>query len=142
MSDDSTQAILAALGTTLGRLEAGQARLEAGQVKLEAGQTKLEDGQARLESGMATLATRDELMQVRTDIMARMDTHANELRAIHDSIATNYGASEHAVRLNSNTRKEAGDTREEVQSLTKMIFDMRRELARLQTDVRDLKGPL
>jgi len=128
MSDDSMQAILAALGTTLGRLEAGQARLEAGQ-------TKLEDGQARLESGMATLATRDELIQVRTDIMARMDTHANELRAIHDSIDTNYGASDHALQVNSNTH-------EDVRSLTRMVTNMRRELARLQTEVRELKGPL
>lgn len=112
MSDDSIQAILAAL-----------ARLEVGQIGL------------RGDIFRATMEMRDELTQVRTAIMERMEGHANELSAIRDSIATNYGASDHSVRLNSNTR-------EEVQSLTKMIFDMRRELARLQTDVRELKGPL
>lgn len=112
MSDDSIQAILAALA----RLEAGQGGLQGDIFR-------------------ATLELRDELIQVRTAIMARMEGHANELSAIRDSITTNYGASDHSVRLNSNTR-------EEVQSLTKMLLDMRREFARLQTDIRELKGPL
>ncbi|WP_428489012.1 hypothetical protein [Rhodopila sp.] len=120
------------------KLEAGQTKLEAGQSKLEAGQAKLEAGQAKLEAGQAKLeetAIRqgDDLTRLRVDVMARMDRFQDSLTAIRDDISTNYGIADAAQRANDNTRLE-------LRALGDVVSGLVRQIRRLDTDVRSLKG--
>lgn len=83
---------------------------------------------------LADLArVRDGMTSLRTDLMSRMDRMADTLNAIRDDIATNYGAADHALRLNQNTRDEG-------RALHDVMAAMQRQILRLQTDVRELKG--
>lgn len=65
--------------------------------------------------------------------MARMDRVQNSVTAIRDDIAVNYGTVDHVRKANDNTR-------EELRQLTALVSGMMRQIVRLQTDVRGLKG--
>jgi hypothetical protein len=113
MSDDALGAIL----TMVTALQEGVARLERSQEKLERNQEKLERGHERL----------------RVDLMERMDRFDNALTAIRDDITVNMGRADHAHEV-------ADSTRREVRLLGEQVNAMVRQIQRLQTDVRHLKG--
>ena len=96
------------------------ARLEQSVKSLEQGQKALEQGQKALEQGQR-------------DIMARIDRLQDTVTGMQSDITVNYGASQHVER-----REEA--TREEVRSLTNLVFAMERQIQHLQTEVRDIRG--
>ena len=126
-NDDATSQILAALrqvqdGVT--KLEAGQAKLEAGQASLEAGQAKLENAQARLEESQT---------QLRVELMSRMDRLQNTLTGIRDDIGVNMGRADRA-------HEAADNTRAELRTLGEVVTGMGRQIQRLQTAVRELRG--
>ncbi len=82
---------------------------------------------------IARLATTDDLTKLRGDLMARMDEHAAQLTSIRDDITANIGASEHVKRANESTR-------EELRTLSDMVFRMVPRIRRLESDLRKLKG--
>lgn len=76
---------------------------------------------------------RAETAKLRTDLMARMDRQQDVMTAIRDDIAVNFGTVEDAKRANDNTRAE-------LRSLGDVVSAMQRQIHRLQSDVRTLKG--
>ena len=134
MSDDRTGRILAIVE----RLEVGQADLVAGQAGLVAKQTDLAAGQADLVAKQADLVAKQasmgaDLTRLRVDMMARMDRLQDSLTAIRDDISTNYGTAEAAQRANDNTRTE-------LRALSEVVSSLVRQIRRLDTEVRILKG--
>jgi flagellar hook-associated protein FlgK len=85
---------------------------------------RLVQGQAKLDSDVTRL---------RSDLMARMDRIQNAITAIRDDIAVNFGTADAVRRANDNTR-------DELRALVEQVNSMVRQINRLQTDVRTLKG--
>lgn len=142
MSDHSIGLVLAAIET----LKAEQAQLRqdlfADQAQLRADLTgemgRLGGAMTRLGGEMTHLGgemTRlnGEMTRLRVDLMGRMERLEDNLTAIRDDIATNYGTVEQAQRANDNTRAE-------LRSLNEVVMLMQRQMQRLQSDVRTLKG--
>ena len=77
--------------------------------------------------------THEAITTLRTDLMARMDTHANQLTAIRDDIAVATGQADSARKANLVVRND-------IQFLSEQVVIMERQIQRLQTDVRTLKG--
>lgn len=135
MSDHSIGLILAALET----LKAEQAQLRqdlfADQAQLRADLTgemgRLGGAMTHLGGEMTRL--NGEMTRLRVDLMGRMERLEDNLTAIRDDIATNYGTVEQAQRANDNTRAE-------LRSLNEVVMLMQRQMQRLQSDVRTLKG--
>lgn len=100
------------------------ARLEAGQQRLEAGQNELKDGLA---------ITRDDLAITRADIMARIDRLQDLVHSLRDDIGVNFGATDRVRDAHDGTRRELA-------SLGEQVSLMERQIMRLQSDVRALKG--
>jgi chromosome segregation ATPase len=134
----SDSLVLAALT----RLEAGQTRLEAGQARLEVGQTQLEAGLGQLEAELGRLKAEQkslrsdllaELGRTRSDIMERVERLENAVTLIRDDIAVNMGAVEAVERANDNTRAD-------VRSLHEPMSIMWKQIKRLQTEMREIKG--
>jgi chromosome segregation ATPase len=73
------------------------------------------------------------IADLRIDLMARLDRLQNAITAIRDDISVNFGTAEAARRANDNTR-------DELRALTEQVSGMLRQIQRLQTDVRHLKG--
>lgn len=113
MSGDALAAIL----TMVPALQESVARLERTTEKLESSQEKLQRGQDRL----------------RVDLMERMDRFDNALISIRDDITVNMARADRAHEVADNTRRE-------VQLLGEQVNAMVRQIQRLQTDVRHLKG--
>jgi hypothetical protein len=65
----------------------------------------------------------------RVDLMARMDRLQDEISGIRDDFATNFGATDTVRR-----------TREETRSLFDLVMKMERQIQRLQSEVRTLRG--
>jgi hypothetical protein len=86
--------------------------------------TSIENGQILVSTGITGL---------RTDVMARLDRHQDVLTAIRDDLAVNFGAVE-------TVRKAGLNTREELRLLTEEVSAMHRQIYRLQTQVRELRG--
>ena len=122
---------LARLSGDVAKLENGLAKLSGDVAKLENGQAKLGGDVARLDSGLAKLI--NEVLGLRTDMMARMDRLQNGFMALRDDIGVNFGAAESVRRANDNTR-------DELRALGDVMGAMQRQIQRLQTDVRGLKG--
>ena len=127
MSDDQTGRILAIVE----RLEAGQADLAAKQADLAAGQASMGANLADLAAGQASMGA--DLTRLRVDMMARMDRLQDSLTAIRDDISTNYGTAEAAQRANDNTRTE-------LRALSEVVSSLVRQIRRLDSEVRILKG--
>lgn len=79
---------------------------------------------SRLEAGQT---------QLRVDVMARLDRVQSDITAIRDDIAVNFGTAD-------DVRKANDHTREEVRSLHEVVALMRRQIQRLQTTVREIRG--
>ena len=76
--------------------------------------------------------TRADMTTTRADLMARMDRLQDSVTSIREDIITNYGAAQHAQRINDNTRAEQ-------RSLNDLVQLMQRQILRLQTDIETLK---
>lgn len=114
MSDDNTQAILAALE----QLAAGQATLRA-------------DLMGRMDRLQDTLGA--DQARLRTDLMGRMDRLQDSVTAIRDDIGVNMGAVDAMRRLNETTR-------EDLRSLHEQVSVMWRQLKAVQATVREITG--
>ena len=72
-------------------------------------------------------------MQVRGDVMARIDRLQDALTAQRDDAAVNFGAAERAEKI-------ALGVREEVRAMGGQVNAMVRQIQRLQSELRQLKG--
>jgi predicted transcriptional regulator len=86
---------------------------------------------ARLETGQAGLAER--LDRTRIELMARMDRLQDALAVQRDEEVVNLGAAERAERI-------ATLTQDVVRSLSEQMTVMVRQIHRLQSEVRELRG--
>lgn len=76
---------------------------------------------------------RGELTQLRVDVMARMDRLQDTVTGMRDDIAVNFVRADRAVdAAEANARQ--------VEILGREISGMQRQIQRLQSDVRTLKG--
>ncbi|WP_428542603.1 hypothetical protein [Rhodopila sp.] len=103
----------------------------AGQADVVAGQGGLVAKQADLVAKQASMGA--DLTRLRVDMMARMDRLQYSLTAIRDDISINYGTAEAAQRANDNTRTE-------LRALSEVASSLARQIRRLDTEVRILKG--
>jgi len=78
----------------------------------------------RLEQGQASL---------RADLSERLDRQQDALTAIRDDIAVTMNSANRAIEVNDHTR-------EEVRLQTEAIKLMQRQIQRLQTEMRELRG--
>ena len=85
--------------------------------RLEARLTNLESGQT----------------QLRVDLMGRMDRLQDSLTSIRDDIGVNMGRADRA-------HVAADNTRTELRALGEIVTTMGRQIQRLQTAVRELRG--
>ena len=76
---------------------------------------------------------RGDLTQLRVDLMARMDRLQDQLALQQDADIVNHGAAERAERI-------AMGASAEVRAMGEQVSGMVRQIQRLQTDVRQLKG--
>jgi outer membrane murein-binding lipoprotein Lpp len=83
------------------------------------------------DDGMTALET--STRSPRVDLMARMDRLENGMNALHDTIAVTTGASDSVRRSIKNVRDELDNT-------NNTVFHLSSKIARIETDVRDLKG--
>ena len=104
-------------GDALGAILTMVTALQESVARLERSTEKLERGQDRL----------------RVDLMERMDRFDNALTSIRDDITVNMARADRAHEVADNTRRE-------VQLLGEQVNAMVRQIQRLQTDVRHLKG--
>jgi uncharacterized membrane protein YccC len=99
---------------------------------------ELTNGQKRIQETVNRVGTWSREVdkfqeRMRTDLMARMDRLQDSLTAIRDDIAINYGAADQVRRAHDNTR-------EQLRALADTQATMLRQIQRLQTDMRILKG--
>ena len=127
--DDTNQnaRILAALEG----LAAGQADMAARMDRFEARMDRLESRMDRLESRMDRLE--DGLTQVRVDVMERLDRFQDTVTAIRDDINVNMGRADQAHRVSDKVR-------DELRALNDVVSGVIRQVSRLQSDVRGLRG--
>lgn len=143
MSDEPMARIL----TVLERLEAGQDQLRTEQAQLRTELlSELGRNRAELRSELVQLRTEQqgeqaqlraellsELVQLRADLMARVDRVQNTLTSIRDDITVNMGRADHAHRA-------ADNVRDELRALSDVVTGVIRQVQRLQSDVRELRG--
>ncbi len=112
MSDEpGAKPVAAQVELLLARMEALRASLDDTALKrIEAGQIKM-----------------------RADMMERIDRLENGITGMRDDLAVTLGASDSVRRAHNNTREEMRDISESVSALY-------RKLARLETQMRELKG--
>jgi recombinational DNA repair ATPase RecF len=118
MSDDPTDRILAAIESLRDALTADLVQTRNALM-------------AHLEQRLAALAA--DLVQTRAALMARMDRLQNELTLRTEDTIVSMGSADRAERI----AKAAAD---EVRAMGDMVTAMARQIQRLQTDVRQLKG--
>ena len=119
------------LAAKQGDLAAKQGDLAAGQADLVAVQASMGAKLADLSAGQASMGA--DLTRLRVDMMAGMDRLQDSLTAIRDDISTNYGTAEAAQRANDNTRTE-------LRALGEVVSSLVRQIRRLDSEVRILKG--
>jgi hypothetical protein len=90
-------------------------------------------GENGTEVRAAIAEVRAELVRVRTDVMDRIDRLQDTITTVRDEDAFNFGAAERAERI-------ALDTREEVRAMGEQISAMVRQIRRLQSDIREIRG--
>ena len=113
MSDDVTARILAVLE------------------KLESGQEQLRNGLEQLSNGQEQLSA--ELTRTRADLMARMDRLEDKFTAQREGEVVNLGISERAERI-------AKGAQDEVRIMGEQVNAMFRQIRRLESDIRHLRG--
>lgn len=123
MNDDATTRILTAIEALAGRMD----RLEAGQratsEALAGRMDRLEIRLDQLEAGQNKL---------RADVMERIDRVQNAVTQLRDDYAVNFGASDAVKRANENTR-------EELRSLSEVVFTLVRQLRAVSGRVDQLE---
>jgi methyl-accepting chemotaxis protein len=131
MSDDPTGRILAAIEAVRSDLAQTSAALTAEIANLAQTSTALKAEMANLAQMTSALAA--DLVKTRAALMARMDRLQNELTLRNEDAMVNMGAAERAERI----AKAASD---EVRAMGDMVTTMARQIQRLQTEVRQLRG--
>jgi hypothetical protein len=100
-------------------------------IDLQTGQSAIMERLDRHEQRMDRL---DEgLDRLRTDVMARMDRLQDALTLHKDDMVTSMGAGERAERI-------ANAMQDVVRTLSEQVTVMVRQIHRLQTEMRELKG--
>ena len=92
---------------------------------------RLETGQAQLATDVTTLRT--DVTTLRTEVMARIDRLQNTVTTIRDDITVNMGRADQAHRA-------ADNVRDELRALNDVVSGVMRQVQRLQSDVRELRG--
>jgi phage shock protein A len=105
------------VAAALDRLEGGQASIGTKLSALETGLSSVEAGQTKL----------------RADVMERIDRLEDGITGMRDDLTVTFGASDSVRRAHSSTR-------EELRELSDSVSALYRKLARLETQVRELKG--
>ena len=105
--------------------------LEQGQKRLDQSLEGVEQGQREIVALVGRVQA--EATRTRSDIMARMDRLQDAITAIRDDIAVNFGTPDQARRANDNTR-------EDLRTLGDVVAAMQKQIQRLQTEVRGLRG--
>lgn len=100
-------------------------------VQLEGGHKQLEGGLERLDGAMERLGSA--LVQLRTDVMERIDRLQDTVTGMRDDIGVNFARADRAVDA-------AADNARQIELLGREVSAMERQIQRLQTDVRTLKG--
>lgn len=95
----------------------------------------LRAGQANLEGGLANLRVEltGRLDRLQADIMARIDRLQDTLTGEQEANVVNFGAAERAERI-------AKGAQGEVRAIGDQVNAMIRQIQRLQSEVRQLKG--
>lgn len=127
MSDDQTARILAIVEG----LQASQGKLQASQDKLQAGQNELRADVSKMRAELEKVGT--ELGTLRVDAMARMDRIQDAVSGLRDDIVVNFGRADRVAR-------HARSTDDQVRALADEVSAMERQIQRLQSDVRTLRG--
>ncbi len=70
---------------------------------------------------------------LRSDLMARLDRHEDRLTAIREDIGVNFGRADRAVDAVKSVRTELDHLSTEVAAIT-------RQMRRMQTELREIKG--
>jgi len=107
----------------LARLEQGQQDLRTDLQDLQKGRQDLQNGQQDLQMGQQDL----------NNIMARIDRLQDTVTSMNTDIAVNFCAVQYAER-----RRD--DLREEVATLTNLVFGIERQIQHIHTGLRDLRG--
>jgi hypothetical protein len=129
----------------LARLETGQSDILNGVASLRGEVASLRAEVAALDAKYDALDAKFDAMRadiarldrshttLRVDLMARMDRLQNNLNALRDDIAVNYGASDAVKRANDNTR-------EELRGLGDIVSARYRKVIALEARVRQITG--
>jgi hypothetical protein len=129
--DEKDDLILAALA----RLESGQESLQVVIKKefsdLWAAVNALQDTAIGVGEGLITL--REDQTSLRVGLMERMDRLQNILNSIRDDVTVSMGRGDHAERI-------ALHTREELRTLSEVVSAMHKQIAHLQTQMREPRG--
>ncbi|MSP02276.1 MAG: hypothetical protein EXR07_14680 [Acetobacteraceae bacterium] len=126
------------LRTEVTGLRDGQTALRTDMVDLRADVTDLRDGQTRLTADLTSLRTdltalRDGQTTFRVDLMGRIERLENHITDIRDDIGVNIGRADRA-------HEAADNTRNEVRLMSQELSVMWRQIKRLESDVREIKG--
>jgi hypothetical protein len=110
----------------------------AALARLEAGQTALRDDLAAMRDDLFAMrgnqaSMRDDLIAVRTALMDRIDRVQHAVDLLRDDIVVNYGAA-------SRTERIAKGASDETRALADEVHAMQRQIARLRTDIDELRG--
>ena len=126
---------LGQLEGTLGQLQGSFGQLEGSLGQLQGGLGQLEGTLGQLQGSLGQLESRMQasLGVLRADVMERIDRLQHVVTLIRDDVAVNFGASSAVKLANDNTR-------EELRALGDVVSAMHRQIQRLQTDVRELRG--
>jgi len=128
MADDTTARILAALEETRAALATQLARLDEKVVGVVA---RLAEDVSRLDGNLSRLD--EKLDRTRADLMARMDRLQDAMTALRDDVTVNFGIADRVDSVAESARKET-------RALAEVVTAMQRQIARLQSDVRQLRG--
>lgn len=144
MSDDATTRILTAIQALGGAIEGLGGRLDHLEEaaierldRLEAGQKAAIERLDRLEAGQKAATERLDRLEasqnkLRADVMERIDRVQNAVTQLRDDHVVNFGASDAVKRANENTR-------EELRSLSEVVFTLVRQLRAISTRVEQLE---
>ncbi len=103
----------------------------AALARLEQGQRAIEQSQQALEHGYRALSAK--MDQGHRDIMARIDRLQDTVTGMQSDMTVNLGAVQHVEHREEHIR-------DEVRSLTTLVFAMERQILHLQTEVREIRG--
>jgi hypothetical protein len=100
----------------------------------------IRDTLASISARMATLATRDDVAQTRSEIMARIDRLQDAVTLQHEERIVDIGSAERAERLAKAAQEDAASIGAIVAPLVRLVHGMRTQLDDLAEQVRVLKA--